>query len=195
MVRGVAPVTDSCPVHEKVDSKDLTAAEEANKEAADWDTDTLDYNKPWKQWTRPELMAGVSHAVDCYKEKADRVDELEKLVDTYQTQLQKTGKSFEEEVDNDVLEEARCALKTVVFRKSKLISAKKESEVTKMTNAIYDLIKGKFGFEEKGSLLSKLEFNRIYKKKLLVYYSGIRSTLQSSIKNAVYGEYFCMCQV
>ena len=64
------------------------------------------------------------------------------------------------------------------------IIADKDMSPANKGNATTTISKKEMGFEEEGE-----EFHQIYSKKLMEYYSGLRSNVQSACKAAIMGKF------
>ena len=116
-----------------------------------------------------------------------------KLEECYKVLRQK-GKAILAEISPQVKQAARAELKEVVFRKVKIVNTKSPDAVENFIGMIYDGIKEERMFEAKTlpnstqknpDYLTREEFQRIYQKDLLNYFSTLRSTVQTSCKEAI----------
>ena len=103
--------------------------------------------------------------------------------------LRRSGKASKSEINKEIEKESKEFMKDVTFRSVKLVTSRKEGEVKKLTDRIYEGIKGKIGLDDpnSGNALSKDEFHRIYHRVLLSYHSTLRSGVQTNCQNAVKG--------
>ena len=95
-----------------------------------------------------ELPPGVKDLMkELSEEKAKNhtleqdVDKLKATVQDCLGELRKKKKALKFEVAKEVLDPAKDAIKELVWRTTKLISSKKDTEVDAMTKAVYDAIK------------------------------------------------------
>jgi hypothetical protein len=146
---------------------------------------TLDWDKDYKEWTKSELYTGIQVAVDDFKETKKENEKLREQCQQLMDALKSTGKAAKVEMVDSVKQAARDALRDVVWRKTKLVTSRKEQEVEKLTGYVYDLI-----VEEKkvSPRFTKAEFHRIYQKDLMKHFSNIRSQTQTAVTNACFGE-------
>ena len=120
------------------------------------------------------------------------VDRLKATVADCLSELRKKNKALKFEVAKEVLDPAKDAVKELVWRTTKLISSKKDTEVEGMTKTVYNAIKDARGFEDKESpddYLTYEEFHRIYKDELLKYFNQIRQQTQTACQSAVLGTH------
>ena len=131
----------------------------------------------------------------------------EKLHQCYKV-LREKGKAIEAEISPEVKKAARTELREVVFRKVKIVNSKnkKNDEVKDLIQMVYDGIKEERMFEVKTlpnstqknpDYLTFEEFQRIYQKDILQYFSTLRSTVQTACKDAVMRKKcnFGLCRV
>ena len=116
---------------------------------------------------------------------------LSKKLKEATARLQKSKLSCASEQSKEILSPVKEHMKDVIFRTTKLVSSKKESEVAKLTKRIFDGIKKERGFEDKKSddYLTLEEFHRIYKAPIMKHLSTLRSSTQTACGYAINGTY------
>ena len=119
-----------------------------------------------------------------------------KLEECYKV-LREKGKAILAEVSPQVKQAARTELKEVVFRKVKIVNTKSKDGVEDLMKMVYNGIKEERMFEAKTlpnstqknpDYLTFDDFQRIYHKDLLQYFSTLCSTVQTACKEAVMGK-------
>ncbi len=125
-----------------------------------------------------------------YNELIDKYDNCKDRLDQCYEALKAKNLAIPAEECGDIRDAARAYLKDVVFRTHRLTSSSNSEQVKALMKKVYDGIKKEMGFEEEGpDKLPFKEFHRIYQKKLMEYYSGLRSNVQSACKAAIMGKF------
>ena len=148
----------------------------------------------------------ISKAKDAVKEKDKALTACEELRQSNEAKrlkleecfkvLREKGKAILAEVSPQVKQAARTELKEVVFRKVKIVNTKnkKNDEVKDLIKMVYNGIKEERMFEAKTlpnstqknpDYLTFEDFQRIYQKDILQYFSTLRSTVQTACKDAI----------
>ena len=125
-----------------------------------------------------------------YNELVDKFDNCKERLDQCYEALKSKNLAIPAEECADIRDAARAYLKDVLFRTTRLTSSSNPKQVKDLMKSVYNGIKKEMGFEEQGpDKLAFNDFHRIYQKKLMEYYSGLRSNVQSACKAAIMGKF------
>ena len=166
----------------------------------DEDEDGDSHSKAYYKKKLSEAKALMKKNDEEYNALVDKYDRVKDRLEQCYEVLNAKNKSIPAEESQDIRNVARAFLKDVLFRTFRLTNSSNPAQVKTLIKKVYDGIKKEMGFETEGDdKLEFKEFHRIYQKKLMEYYSGLRSNVQSACKAAIMGKFFsttsrnCLC--
>ena len=159
-------------------------------EDEDEDEDEEKHNKAYYKNLVSQLKELKKKDDKEYNALVDKFDNCKERLDQCYEVLKSKNQAIPAEECGDIREAARTFLKDVLFRTNRLTSSSNPQQVKDLMKKVYNGIKKEMGFEEEGDdKLEFKEFHRIYSKKLMEYYSGLRSNVQSACKAAIMGKF------
>ena len=162
----------------------------SDEEDEDEDEDEEKHNKAYYKNLVSQLKELKKKDDKEYNALVDKFDNCKERLDQCYEVLKSKNQAIPAEECGDIREAARAFLKDVLFRTNRLTSSSNPQQVKDLMKKVYNGIKKEMGFEEEGDdKLEFKEFHRIYSKKLMEYYSGLRSNVQSACKAAIMGKF------